>query len=160
MKHVFASRKVAAAGLTLGLILSVAPTFNHAPIAGAAHQRAATGLVGFLITDFTTSARWAFDRDYVIADLKALDPGVKVQWTDAHADQTKQQTEAQSLLTAGAKVLIDVPVDSVGAGQIVKLAHANTPPVPVIAYDRLISNAPVDAYTSFDGFSVGVQQAK
>jgi len=160
MKQPLTSRKVVATGLILGLLISAAPAINHGQIAGAAHQSAATGIVGFLITDFTTSARWAFDRDYVIADLKALDPGVKVQWTDAHADQTKQQTEAQSLLTAGAKVLIDVPVDSVGAGQIVKLAHANTPPVPVIAYDRLITGAPVDAYTSFDGFAVGVAQAK
>jgi D-xylose transport system substrate-binding protein len=160
MMHLKTPRKVAATGIMLGLLAGSAPALNHIQVAGAAHQRAISGTVGFLITDFTTSARWAFDRDYVIADLKALDPGVTVKWTDAKANQTTQQTQAQSLLTAGAKVLIDVPVDSTGAGQIVKIAHANTPPVPVIAYDRLISGAPVDAYTSFDGFSVGVQQAK
>src|SRR5581483_10653363 len=140
MMHLRAPRRVAAAGILLGLLAGSAPALHHVQVAGAAHQRAgATGTVGFLITDFTTSARWAFDRDYVIADLKMLDPGVSVKWTDAKSNQTTQQTQAQSLLTAGAKVLIDVPVDSTGAGQIVRIAHQNNPPVPVIAYDRLIS---------------------
>jgi D-xylose transport system substrate-binding protein len=133
------------------------PLLNHAQ---AAHPRAATGTVGFLFSDFTTSARWQVDRAYVTADLAKLDPGVKVVIEDAKTDQTRQENEAKSLLTSGVKVLIDVPVDSVQAKAIVADAHANSPKVPVIAYDRLIQDAPVDAYTSFDGFSVGVQQAK
>ena len=120
----------------------------------------ATGSVGFLFSDFTTSARWEFDKSYYLADMKKLDPGVTVNVQDAKASQTTQQNEAQSELTKGDKVLIDVPVDSAGAAAIVKLAHANNPPVPVIAYDRLITGTPVDAYVSFDGFAVGVQQAK
>jgi len=125
----------------------------------AAHSQAPiTGKVGFLFSDFTTSARWVFDRDYFKAALKKLDPQVQVVVTDAKAAQTTQQNQAKSDLTAGVKVLIDVPVDSGQAAQIVKAAHQNSPRVPVLAYDRLITGAKEDAYASFNGFSVGVQQ--
>ena len=150
-------RKVAAAGLLLGLTASTVPAFSQAH---AQQPHAASGTVGFLFSDFTTSARWKSDRDYYVGALKMLAPGVTVKIQDASTDQTRQQTQAASLLTAGAKVLVDVPVDSGQAGAIVKAAHANKPYVPVIAYDRLISGAAEDAYVSFDGFSVGVQQAK
>jgi D-xylose transport system substrate-binding protein len=160
MKASQTTRKVAAAGLVVGLLASAAPALGHIPAASAAKQSAASGSVGFLFSDFTTSDRWVSDRDFYKAALKKLDPAVSVNVSDAKASQTTQQGNAQTALTQGVKVLIDVPVDSAGAAQIVRLAHANNPPVPVIAYDRLITGAKVDAYVSFDGFSVGVQQAK
>ena len=159
MKKTQSLRFVAAAGLSAALLAGATPTFHQLQGANAATARAG-GSVGFLITDFTTSARWQFDKQYVIANLAKTDPGVSVKVEDAKADQTRQQQEANALLTAGVKVLIDVPVDSSQAAAIVRAAHANKPYVPVIAYDRLISGAAVDAYTSFDGFAVGVQQAQ
>jgi len=127
----------------------------------AAHSQApVTGKIGFLFSDFTTSARWAFDRDFFKAALKKLDPQVTVVVTDAKASQTTQQQQATSDLTNGVKVLIDVPVDSAQAAAIVRAAHANSPRVPVLAYDRLITGAFEDAYASFNGYSVGVQQGK
>lgn len=149
--------RVAAAGLVVAVTASASPMLNHAQ---AAHPQAVSGKVGFLFSDFTTSARWAFDESYFKAALKARDPGASVVVADAKTDQTRQFTEAKSLLTAGVKVLIDVPVDSVQAKAIVQAAHQNSPRVPVIAYDRLINDAPVDAYTSFNGFAVGQQQAR
>jgi D-xylose transport system substrate-binding protein len=127
--------------------------------ARAAHSSAGvSGKVGFLFSDFTTSARWQFDKSYFIAAMKKLDPNVQVVVYDAKNAQTNQQNEAKSALTAGVKVLLDVPVDSAQAAAIVREAHANSPSVPVIAYDRLITGANEDAYASFDGFSVGKQQ--
>src|SRR5262249_30906358 len=106
MKHLQATRKVAAAGLILGLLAGAAPALSHIPAAAAARQGAARGKVGFLFSDFTPSARWAFDRDFYIAALKGLDPAATVSVQDAKNSQTTQQNEAQSLLTAGVKVLI------------------------------------------------------
>jgi D-xylose transport system substrate-binding protein len=127
----------------------------------SSHQQAAiTGKIGFLFSDFTTSARWQFDKQYFLKDLHKLDPAVSVIVTDAKAVQTNQQNQAKSDLTRGVKALIDVPVDSAQAALIVKAAHAEHPRVPVLAYDRLITGAFEDAYASFDGYSVGVQQAK
>jgi D-xylose transport system substrate-binding protein len=160
MKNLQGARAVAATGLVLGLVAAGSPALTHTVSAASRAQAGATGSVGFLFSDFTTSARWKFDESYYIADMKKLDPGVTVNVQDAKASQTNQQNEAQSELTKGDKVLIDVPVDSAGAAAVVKLAHANKPYVPVIAYDRLITGTPVDAYVSFDGFNVGVQQAK
>lgn len=157
MKQIPRFGRVAAAGLVVAAIASASPLLNHAQ---AAHPQAASGKVGFLFSDFTTSARWAFDRDYFKAALKAKDPAASVVVEDAKTDQTRQLNEAKSLLTSGVKVLIDVPVDSLQAKAIVLAAHQNSPRVPVIAYDRLINGAPVDAYTSFNGFAVGKQQAK
>jgi D-xylose transport system substrate-binding protein len=134
------------------------PVVNHVQ---AAPQRAAlTGKIAFLFSDFTTSARWQFDKQFFIKDMKKLDPGVTVVVYDAKAAQTNQQNQAKSALTSGVKLIIDVPVDSAQAASIIRAAHANKPRVPVIAYDRLITGAYEDAYASFNGFAVGVQQAK
>lgn len=135
--------------------MTVWPVSGHVQ---AAHPSAVTGKVGFLFSDFTTSPRWQFDRSYFVAALHRIDPGVTVVVTDAKAAQTTQQQQATSDLTSGVKVLLDVPVDSGQAAAIVRAAHNNKPRVPVIAYDRLITGVPVDAYASFDGFSVGVKQ--
>jgi D-xylose transport system substrate-binding protein len=144
----------------LGLAVVAVSTVPITRAVQAAPSRAAvTGKVGFLFSDFTTSARWQFDKKFYIEDMKKLDPGVQVVVYDAHAVQTNQQNEAKSALTSGVKLLIDVPVDSAQAAIIVKDAHANSPRVPVIAYDRLITGAYEDAYASFNGYNVGVQQA-
>lgn len=145
------------------LTLAVAiPTIAAFPIAShvqAAPQRAGIhGKIAFLFSDFTTSARWQFDKQFFIKDMKKLDPAVKVVVYDAKAAQTNQQNQAKSALTSGANLLIDVPVDSAQAASIIRAAHANKPRVPVIAYDRLITGAFEDAYASFNGFAVGVQQ--
>jgi D-xylose transport system substrate-binding protein len=145
--------------ITLALAVPTIAAFPIASHVQAAPQQAAIkGKVAFLFSDFTTSARWQFDKQFFIKDLKKLDPGVQVVVYDAKAAQTNQQNQAKSALTAGANLIIDVPVDSAQAASIIRAAHANKPRVPVIAYDRLITGAYEDAYASFDGASVGVQQ--
>ena len=49
------------------------------------------------------------------------------------------------------------PVDAQSASTIVAKAKAQN--VPVISYDRLVSNADLDAYISFDNVRVGRLQA-
>jgi D-xylose transport system substrate-binding protein len=135
------------------------PVGSH--VQAASPQRTSiTGKVAFLFSDFTTSARWQFDKQFFINDLKKIDPKVQVVVYDAKAAQTNQQNQAKSALTSGANLIIDVPVDSAQAASIVRAAHANKPRVPVIGYDRLITGAYEDAYISFNGYAVGVQQGK
>ncbi len=133
---------------------------SAAIVAPLSTSAADNGSVGFLISDYTTSARWQSDKKYFIEALAKTSPSVNVVVDDAKTDQTRQQNQALSLLTSGAKVLLDVPVDSTQAASIVRAAHANSPRVPVIAYDRLIKDADVDAYVTFDPISVGRQQAQ
>ena len=147
--------------VTLALAVPTIAAFPIANHVQAASQHAAmTGKVAFLMSDFTTSARWQSDRKFFIQEMKKLDPGIQVVVYDAKNAQTNQQNQAKAALTAGAKLLVDVPVDSAQAAAIVREAHNNKPRVPVIAYDRLITGAFEDAYASFDGYSVGVKQGK
>lgn len=150
-------------GVLTGLSVALVTGMSFLPVTQSAHAaRSAapvTGKVAFLFSDFTTSPRWKFDESYFKAAIHKLDPKVQVVTYDAKATQTTQDTQAKSALTAGANVIIDVPVDSVQAKVIVQDAHQNKPRVPVLAYDRLIDDVPVDAYASFNGFKVGVAQA-
>lgn len=138
------------------------PVSSHVFAAHSAAQSRASmhGKVGFLISDFTTSARWKLDEAAFKKAVHKVLPNIQVIVTDAKAAQTTQQNQAKSDLTNGVKVLVDVPVDAAQAAQIVRLGHNNSPRVPVIAYDRLITGAREDAYVSFNNFAVGVAQGK
>ncbi len=69
-----------------------------------------------------------------------------------------QSAKVENLLSQGVKALIIQPVNSEAAANLVKLAHEDK--VPVVAYDRMITNAPVDFYVTMDSFQVGVLQAE
>lgn len=127
--------------------------------ARASHPQAKM-TVGLLFSDFTTSARWVTDRADLTSAIKKLDPSVNIVVEDAKTNQTSQLNQAKSLLTSGVNVLVVIPVDQVQARSIVTAAHQSSPKVPVIAYDRLIKQAPLDAYDTFDNYGVGVKQAK
>jgi len=60
--------------------------------------------------------------------------------------------------TKGAKVLVLDPVDAASAGAIVN--RAKQADIPVISYDRLITDADIDYYISFDNEQVGKLQGE
>ena len=66
-----------------------------------------------------------------------------------------QNAQAENLLTQGVDVLLVAPQRRPAV--IVESAHKMG--VPVIAYDRLIRDADVDLYVSFDAVRVGEMQA-
>ncbi len=116
------------------------------------------GSVTFLLPENVT-ARWEEqDKPFFIEAMKKYAPDAKVNVVNALNDQSKQQSQAEAALTGGAKVLVIIPVDQVAAAAIVK--SANKQKVPVIAYDRLVKDSPVDYYVSVDGVEVGKQQGK
>lgn len=145
--------------LAVSLLAALALCLIPAMRVEASHATASTNTVGLLFSDFTTSARWVTDRADLTKDIQMSTQNVKITVEDAKTDQTRQEAEAKSLLTAGAKVLVVVPVDQVQAKSIVNDAHANKPAVPVVAYDRLIKDSRLDAYVTFNNFQVGVDQA-
>jgi D-xylose transport system substrate-binding protein len=81
-----------------------------------------------------------------------------VLYSNAGGDAEKQQSQAEAALTQGAEVIVVDPEDSKSAAAIATKASAQN--VPVVSYDRLIENGPVDAYVSFDNEEVGVLQAE
>lgn len=82
----------------------------------------------------------------------------EVLYNNAGGDASKQQSQAEAALTQGAEVLVVDPMDSKSAAAIVEKAKAQN--VPVVSYDRLIENAEIDAYVSFDNEKVGELQAE
>lgn len=82
----------------------------------------------------------------------------EVIYLNAGGDASKQQSQAESALTQGAEVLVVDPMDSKSAAAIAEKAKAQN--VPVVSYDRLIENAEIDAYVSFDNEKVGELQAE
>lgn len=100
--------------------------------------------------------RWQHDRDAFEAKAKELGAEVFVQSADGvDAVQVKQ---CENLLTQGVDVLVIVPHNGEVMASVVDSAKRQG--VPVISYDRLIRNSPVDLYVSFDNKRVGEMQAK
>lgn len=97
--------------------------------------------------------RWVQERDMMLDYIKKNYPDVELLVQAADSDATKQVAQAENLLVQGANVLIVVPQDAEASGVIVKNAHLAN--VPVIAYDRMITNVDTDLYVSFDSVRVG-----
>jgi D-xylose transport system substrate-binding protein len=109
-----------------------------------------------LLMDDEKQERWQRDRDLFVARAKELRAQVLVRAADG--DQAQQLRQAEELLKEGVKVLVVVPHDTEQAAAVVEAAKRQN--VPVISYDRLIRNADVDLYVSFDNVRVGELQAR
>jgi len=108
-----------------------------------------------LALDTLKEERWQHDRDTIVADAQQL--GATVIVTSANSDDIRQVRDVESLITRGVDVLLIVPHNGAAMSRAVK--SANEQKIPVIAYDRLILNADIDYYLSFDNLKVGEAQA-
>ena len=113
--------------------------------------------IALLLPENKTARYETQDRPLFEKQIKADCPKCSVLYSNANQDPAKQQSQAEAALTQGANVLVLDAVDAASADVIVK--RANQQKVPVLAYDRLIPNANIDAYVSFDNVRVGKLQA-
>ena len=116
------------------------------------------GFVGVILPDVGTSvqdrasSRWEHaDRGFLQAAFDAA--GVKVDIQNANGDKAAFATIADQMLTAGAKVLILVNLDSDSAKAVQDKAAAQG--VKTIDYDRLTLNGSASYYVSFNNEAVG-----
>ncbi|WP_028267416.1 sugar ABC transporter substrate-binding protein [Arthrobacter sp. MA-N2] len=114
------------------------------------------GMVGVLLPDTTTSARYVtFDAPYLKKAFEAagLD-STKFKIDNAQGSASTMQTQAEADITAGASVLLVDALDS-GSGAAIEAA-ATARGVKVIDYDRLVKGGAKDRiYVSFDNVKVG-----
>ena len=108
-----------------------------------------------LSLDTLKEERWQRDRDTFIEEAKKLGATVIVQ--SANSDDTRQVRDVESLISRRVDVLVIVPHNGSAMTRAVK--SANDAKIPVIAYDRLILNANIDYYLTFDNVKVGEAQA-
>jgi len=111
-------------------------------------------VIGLLMDQYNVE-RWAQDTTFFIAKVKSL--GGKVICLSANGDPGKQVEQAKQLIDRKVDILVVLPVDLTRAAEIVKLA--NEASIGVISYDRLIEDADVNYYISFDNVKVGQLQA-
>ncbi|MEV7024804.1 substrate-binding domain-containing protein [Kitasatospora sp. NPDC093558] len=113
--------------------------------------------IGLLLPETKTTRYEQFDRPLIEAKIKQLAPEAQIDYYNANQDATLQQTQVDTALTKGDKVLILDAVDSKSIQSSVQKAHDAG--VKVLAYDRL-AQGPADAYVSFDNRKVGELQGQ
>ncbi len=114
------------------------------------------GLIGVLLPDTTTSARYEqFDRPYLTKAFQAAGLSASdFKIDNAQGSASTMQTQAEADITNGATVLLVDALDS-GSGAAIE-SNAESKGVKVIDYDRLVKGGPADrVYVSFDNVKVG-----
>ena len=111
--------------------------------------------IGFSIDDLRVE-RWTRDRDFFIA--AAEKQGAKVFVQSADASEQRQISQIENLISRGVDVLVIVPFNATVLNNTIK--EAKKAGIKVLSYDRLILNADIDAYISFDNEKVGEMQAE
>jgi D-xylose transport system substrate-binding protein len=114
------------------------------------------GITIGLSLDTLKEARWQADRDMFVK--RAGELGARVLVLAANSDDTVQIGDVEKLITNRVDVLVIVPHDGTAMAKAVKMAHDAA--IPVIAYDRIIRDADLDLYVSFDNERVGELQAR
>jgi D-xylose transport system substrate-binding protein len=119
---------------------------------------AGTKTIGLLLPETKTARYEAHDKPVFQAKVKQLCPDCKQLYQNASQDAQKQLTQAEAMLASGVNVLVLDAVDVGSVGPIIKEAQKKN--VPVIAYDRLISDQPIAYYVSFNNVRQGRVQAQ
>lgn len=101
--------------------------------------------------------RWNRDGSYLKEQFEKA--GYNVLLTYSDNDNNQQNNDIANMLAENIDLLIVAAIDGEALAQT--LADAKDQNVPVIAYDRMITNSDaVNYYVSFDNYTVGVLQAQ
>ena len=111
--------------------------------------------IGFSFDSFVLE-RWTKDRDIFVSTAVEQGAGVNVQ--NANGNLATQIEQIKYFIKKKVDVIVIVAVDSNGLSSVVNEARQNG--IKVIAYDRLIHDANIDLYISFDNEKVGKLMAE
>lgn len=95
--------------------------------------------------------RWEKDRDVFASTAATL--GAKVNVQNANGNVDKQIEQIRYLIEKRVDCLVIIPIDSASLKDVV--IEAKKAGIPVVCYDRLISDVSADLYISFDNEKVG-----
>lgn len=115
-------------------------------------------IIALLLPESKTSRYESIDRPQFEAAVAEQCPECHVLYANAGQDAARQQQQAESVLSQGAQVLVLDAVDALAARGIVAAAEERG--VAVIAYDRLVSEVPVDFFVAYDAGRVGQLQGE
>ncbi|MCL2128610.1 MAG: substrate-binding domain-containing protein [Treponema sp.] len=101
--------------------------------------------------DTLREERWVEDYNGFLAAAEKYNVEIIIQVADQNA--SRQHSQVENLVTMGVKALIIAPNDAQAARQIVTLAHKEK--IPVISYDRPITNGGADLLIETDQLEIG-----
>jgi len=111
--------------------------------------------IGMVIDDLRLE-RWQKDRDIFVD--KAEELGAKVYVQSANGNEQTQISQVENMISRGVDVLVIIPTNGGVLSNVI--SDAKRDGIKVLAYDRLISDADIDFYLSFDNERVGEMQAQ
>lgn len=111
--------------------------------------------IGFVLATLQEE-RYQKDRKFFEQAVSKL--GGEVVFASCNNSEQTQAAMVENLLSQGVKVLVLQAVNGDSAAGMVKQARADG--VSVVAYDRLIKGAPLDAFVTEDAERVGELQAE
>jgi D-xylose transport system substrate-binding protein len=115
--------------------------------------------IALLLPETKTARYESQDRPNFERKVKELCSNCEIVYSNADQDPAKQLTQVEAAITQQVDVMVLDPVDSASAAGMVAKAKAQN--IPVISYDRLITDAPdLDYYISFDNVKVGELQGQ
>ena len=100
--------------------------------------------------------RWQRDRDSFVSVAKELGAEVNVQNANGVVEEQKKQIDY--FIQKGMDVIVIIAIDPASLRESV--AKAKDAGIEVVSYDRLVDNADVDLYISFDNEMVGEMMAR
>ncbi|TKI05107.1 D-xylose ABC transporter substrate-binding protein [Martelella alba] len=111
--------------------------------------------IGMAVDDLRLE-RWQKDRDIFVDKAKSLGAEVFVQ--SSNGNEQTQMSQIENMIDRGVNVLVIIPYNGNVLSNVI--AEAKQAGIKVLAYDRMINNANVDFYISFDNEKVGELQAQ
>ena len=111
--------------------------------------------IGFILS---TMQEERYQRDKRVFEETVKSLGGQVVFASCNNSEQSQAAEVDNLLSQGVQVLVMQAVNGDTSAAFVKQAKQDG--VTVVAYDRLIKNAPLDAYITEDSMKVGQLQAE
>jgi D-xylose transport system substrate-binding protein len=141
--------------LILSVLIGLTLSMGSRSATGGSSTTGKGVLIGISM-DTLKESRWQKDRDLFLEAAKKL--GAKVLIQSANSDDTRQMQDVQALLSNRVDVLLIVPHNARAMATAVTLAHEAG--IPVIAYDRIITDCDLDLYISFNNVKVGEKQAQ
>lgn len=141
----------------LSLLLSVAIGWTVSRPTTSSNRSARDGHVTIGLSLGTLAEeRWRRDRDEFVARGNEL--GAKVLVQAGNNDLTRQLQDIHSLVSRKVDVLVIVASDP--SAMSIAVDAATAAGIPVICYDRMITDCDMDLYVSFDNVRVGRAQAQ
>ncbi|GAA4913476.1 multiple monosaccharide ABC transporter substrate-binding protein [Nesterenkonia rhizosphaerae] len=157
MKHRFSTGRIVALGASAALVFGITAcegggAGSDGPDTDAAPEEMTVGVA----MPTQTYERWLNDGRAVQEGLEDLGYNVDLQYADDDIPTQSQQID--QMITQEVDALIIASID--GSALSAQLDAAASAGIPVIAYDRLLTNSEnVDFYVTFDNYEVGVNQA-